>query len=90
VVMARPKLVLLDEPFAGVNPTLTKELLLHIKRLRDEGITVLFVEHDLDLVMGHADHVIVMASGSVLASGPPDLIRKDERVLEAYIGVETS
>jgi ABC-type branched-subunit amino acid transport system ATPase component len=87
VMMARPQLVLLDEPFAGVNPTLTQELLRHIREMRSAGITVLFVEHDLDLVMGHAEHVIVMANGSVLASGTPDIVRKDSRVLEAYIGV---
>jgi branched-chain amino acid transport system ATP-binding protein len=88
VMMARPRMVLLDEPFAGVNPTLTQELLGHIREMRSSGITVLFVEHDLDLVMGHAEHVIVMANGSVLASGTPDIVRKDSRVLEAYIGVQ--
>jgi len=87
VMMARPRMVLLDEPFAGVNPTLTQELIRHIEEMRGEGITVLFVEHDLELVMIHAEQVIVMASGSVLASGAPDLVRKDARVLEAYIGV---
>jgi branched-chain amino acid transport system ATP-binding protein len=88
VMMARPRMVLLDEPFAGVNPTLTQELLRHIAEMRGQGITVLFVEHDLNLVMGHSEHVIVMASGSVLASGSPDLVRNDARVLEAYIGVQ--
>lgn len=90
VLMVQPRMLLLDEPFAGVNPTLKLELLKHIQLIRAEGITVLFVEHDLDLVMGHAEQVIVMANGKVLASGTPDLVRNDPRVLEAYIGVAAS
>jgi branched-chain amino acid transport system ATP-binding protein len=86
VLMASPRMVLLDEPFAGVNPTLTRELLAQIEEMRAEGVTVLFIEHDLDVVMTHAQHVIVMANGRVIATGPPDEVRRDERVLDAYLG----
>jgi branched-chain amino acid transport system ATP-binding protein len=86
VLMAGPRMILLDEPFAGVNPALTQELLAHIEEVRAEGVTVLFIEHDLDVVMTHAQHVIVMANGRVIAAGPPDEVRRDERVLDAYLG----
>ncbi len=71
VLMAEPKLVLLDEPFAGVNPTLKLKLLAHIQEMRADGITVLFIEHDMEVVMGAAEHVIVMANGAVVATGTP-------------------
>jgi branched-chain amino acid transport system ATP-binding protein len=79
-------MILLDEPFAGVNPALTQELLSHIEEVRADGVTVLFIEHDLDVVMTHAEHVIVMANGRVIGTGPPEQIRRDERVLDAYLG----
>ncbi len=86
-LMIEPRLVLLDEPMAGVNPTLGRRLLEHIVELREQrGITFLFVEHDMDIVMRHADRVIVMAQGQVIAHGPPDAIRRDKRVLDAYLG----
>lgn len=87
VLMAEPRMILLDEPFAGINPTLTSSLLEQIEEIRREGVTVLFIEHDLDVVMTHAQHVIVMANGAVIAAGPPDAVRRDERVLDAYLGV---
>lgn len=87
VLMAEPKMVLLDEPFAGINPTLTNSLLAQIEETRRQGVTVLFIEHDLDVVMTHAQHVIVMANGAVIAAGPPDAVRRDERVLDAYLGM---
>ena len=64
---------MLDEPMAGVNPALTQSLLGHVKTLRDEGMTVLFVEHDMDMVRDITDWVIVMAEGQVIAEGPPDV-----------------
>ncbi len=86
-LMARPRLVLLDEPMAGVNATLGGRLLEHIQGLRRaEGLTFLFIEHDMDVVMSHADHVVVMAHGRVIADGTPDVVRRDHRVLDAYLG----
>jgi branched-chain amino acid transport system ATP-binding protein len=86
-MMADPILVLLDEPGAGVNPTLMKRLINSIERLcKERGVTFLLIEHDMDLVMSLCHPVIVMSEGSKLAEGPPDEIRRDPRVLEAYLG----
>jgi neutral amino acid transport system ATP-binding protein len=87
VLMAEPRLVLLDEPMAGVNPALGRQLIEHVLRLRTEtGMTFLFVEHDLDIVMEASDHVIVMNEGRVIASGGPEEVRGDQRVVDAYLG----
>ena len=86
-LMARPKLLLLDEPMAGINPTLGKRLLDHMQRLRkEEGVTFLFIEHDMEVVMNHSDRVVVMADGRVIATGEPHEVRKDKRVIDAYLG----
>ncbi len=85
-LMADPELVMLDEPMAGVNPALKQSLLGHVKSLRDEGRTVLFVEHDMDMVRDISDWVIVMAQGEVIAEGPPDSVMSDQRVIDAYLG----
>ena len=86
-MMADPKMVLLDEPGAGVNPTLMKKLIANIETLRDEkGITFLLIEHDMDLVMSLCDPVIVMSEGRKLAEGTADEIKSNEEVLEAYLG----
>jgi neutral amino acid transport system ATP-binding protein len=86
-LMVRPRLMLLDEPMAGVNPTLGTRLLEHIQRLRQEdGITFLFVEHDMEVVMNHSDRVIVMAEGRVIAAGDPQSVRRDKSVIDAYLG----
>jgi len=85
-LMTDPEMLLLDEPFAGVNPTLTNRLIDHLEALRDQGYTVLLVEHDMEVVMNHCDHVVVLHQGRVLADGTPDEIRNDETVVEAYLG----
>ena len=85
-LMSEPTLVMLDEPMAGVNPALTQSLLDHILDLKDEGMTVLFVEHDMHMVRHIADWVIVMAEGKVVAEGPPDEVMKNQAVIDAYLG----
>ena len=85
-LMADPEMVMLDEPMAGVNPALKQSLLGHVKSLRDEGRTVLFVEHDMDMVRDISDWVIVMAQGKIIAEGPPDSVMNDPRVVDAYLG----
>jgi branched-chain amino acid transport system ATP-binding protein len=84
--MADPRLIMLDEPMAGVNPALTQSLLGHIKSLRDEGRTVLFVEHDMDVVHDISDWVVVMAEGRVIAEGSADSISTNTEVIDAYLG----
>jgi neutral amino acid transport system ATP-binding protein len=85
-LMCDPQLVLLDEPMAGVNPALTQSLLDHILGLKDAGMTVLFVEHDMNMVRHIADWVIVMAEGKVVAEGPPGDVMKNPAVIDAYLG----
>jgi branched-chain amino acid transport system ATP-binding protein len=86
-LMADPTMILLDEPGAGVNPTLMRKLIANIKRLCEEKkITFFLIEHDMDLVMSLCNPVIVMSEGKKLAEGTPEEIKKDERVLEAYLG----
>ncbi|TQK51220.1 amino acid/amide ABC transporter ATP-binding protein 1 (HAAT family) [Streptomyces sp. SLBN-118] len=85
-LMVRPAMILLDEPMAGVNPALTQSLLGHITALRDEGMTVCFVEHDMDVVMGISDWVAVMAGGKLVAEGPPHTIGRNRAVVDAYLG----
>jgi ABC-type branched-subunit amino acid transport system ATPase component len=85
-LMVEPRLILLDEPMAGVAPVLGLQLLDHIRQIRDRGTTVLVIEHDMDVVMSLSDRVIVMDEGRVIAAGAPDAIQRDERVIEAYLG----
>jgi ABC-type branched-subunit amino acid transport system ATPase component len=86
MLMRDPSLILLDEPAAGVNRTLLNDLLDAVRRLRDEGKTVLLVEHDMKVVMGLCETVFVLDHGEKIAEGPPGLIQSDERVIEAYFG----
>jgi branched-chain amino acid transport system ATP-binding protein len=79
-------MIMLDEPMAGVNPALTQSLLGHIQSLRDEGMTVLFVEHDMHMVRHISDWVVVMAEGRVVAEGPADTVMSDQAVIDAYLG----
>ena len=85
-LMVEPRMVMLDEPMAGVNPALTQSLLGHVKDLREQGMTVLFVEHDMDMVRDISDWVVVMAQGRVVAEGPPDTVMADPAVIDAYLG----
>ncbi len=85
-LMSQPELVMLDEPTAGVNPALTQSLLDHILDLKDEGMTVLFVEHDMHMVRHIADWVVVMAEGRIVAEGPPDDVMRNPAVIDAYLG----
>ncbi|EOR71686.1 branched-chain amino acid transport system ATP-binding protein [Thermobifida fusca TM51] len=85
-LMVNPTMIMLDEPMAGVNPALVQSLLEHITALRDEGMTVLFVEHDMDVIMGISDWIVVLSEGKVIAEGRPSDIRADQRVIDAYLG----
>ncbi len=85
-LMVRPTMVMLDEPMAGVNPALTQSLLEHVKGLREDGMTVMFVEHDMDVVHDISDWVIVMGEGRVIAEGTPDQISNNDAVIDAYLG----
>jgi branched-chain amino acid transport system ATP-binding protein len=85
-LMTDPTLVMLDEPMAGVNPALKQSLLDHVRGLKDEGISVVFVEHDMDVVQGISDWVVVMAEGAIIAEGPPESISENKQVIDAYLG----
>lgn len=85
-MLAEPEILLLDEPAAGVNPTLQKKLAEQIQRLNEQGTTFLIIEHDMEFVMSLADPVIVLDRGRVLMEGSPEEVQNDERVIDAYLG----
>jgi branched-chain amino acid transport system ATP-binding protein len=85
-LMMEPTIVMLDEPMAGVNPALTESLLQHVKSLRRDGMTVVFVEHDMDVIRDISDWVVVMAQGKVIAEGRPDALASNKAVVDAYLG----
>ncbi|MCW2928742.1 MAG: transporter related protein [Thermoleophilia bacterium] len=86
-LMTEPRMLLLDEPLAGVNPALGQRLFEHVERLRaEQGMTFLFVEHDIATVMHSSDRVLVMAQGALIADGAPEAVRGDAAVVEAYLG----
>ncbi len=87
-LLTDPDVLLLDEPFAGVNPTLERRLLDQIHALRERGYTFLLVEHDMDLIMEQCEHVIVMHQGRILTQGSPAEVRSNEAVVKAYLGGE--
>ena len=85
-MMADPDLLLLDEPVAGVNPTLANKLREFIRQLNQDGVTFLIIEHDMSFIMRLADPIIVLDQGHVLGEGSPEAVRNDERVIDAYLG----
>jgi neutral amino acid transport system ATP-binding protein len=85
-LMMDPVVVMLDEPMAGVNPALTESLLAHVKSLREDGMTVVFVEHDMDVIRDISDWVVVMAQGRVIAEGLPEALSSNKAVVDAYLG----
>ena len=87
VLMPDPRLILLDEPAGGVNPALLETIIDRIRELNRQGMTFLIVEHNMDLVMNIGNPIVVMAYGSVLAQGSPEVIQNDKKVLEAYLGI---
>jgi len=85
---AEPRLLMMDEPAAGLNMRETEQMAETIQQIRDSGVTVLIVEHDMSLVMSISDEILVLDQGQRLAEGPPSEIRNDRRVLSAYLGEE--
>jgi branched-chain amino acid transport system ATP-binding protein len=85
-MMTDPDLLLLDEPVAGVNPTLAERLKGFVRELNDDGVTMLVIEHDMTFIMDVADTIVVLDQGEVLVEGPPEAVRADDRVIDAYLG----
>ncbi|MFH1104739.1 MAG: ABC transporter ATP-binding protein [Actinomycetota bacterium] len=85
-LMVEPAVVMLDEPTAGVNPALKQSLLIHIKNLRDTGVTVVFIEHDMDVVREISDWVVCMSEGAIIAEGLPGELARNPAVIDAYLG----
>jgi branched-chain amino acid transport system ATP-binding protein len=86
VLMLDPDLVLLDEPVAGVNPSLTDRIMEAITSMRDDGYGFCIVEHEMDVIMEISDRIVAMAEGKKIAEGPPEAVQEDEQVLESYLG----
>ena len=85
-LMLDPKMLMLDEPFAGVNPSLTNEIVAHIESLNEDGLTLLIIEHELETLTALVDRLVVLADGQVLATGTPGEIMENEEVIDAYLG----
>ena len=86
ILMADPKLILLDEPAAGVNPALLEVLIARIREINASGVTFVLIEHNIDMVSRLCSRIIVMAQGALLFEGRPDAVARDPRVIEAYLG----
>jgi neutral amino acid transport system ATP-binding protein len=90
-MMATPRMILLDEPMAGVNPALGAEIVEHVRTIRaEDGVTFLFIEHDMEVVMSLSERIVVMDGGRVIADGTPTEVRADQGVVEAYLGRHAS
>ncbi len=86
VLMLRPRLVLLDEPFAGINPTMAQTVIRLLHELQEDGATIFLVDHAMSIVMELCERILVLDMGEVIADAPPDEVQRDQRVLEAYFG----
>ncbi len=86
MLMLDPRIILMDEPFAGVNPVLAEEINDRLRSLKESGLTMLIIEHNIRSIMGISDVIYVMNEGKVIAQGDPESIRNDEKVFEAYLG----
>ena len=87
-LMGEPRLIILDEPFAGLAPTMVDELAAHLRSLHEQGVTLLLVEHNLELVISLCSHLFVLETGRVIAQGPPDEVCRMPPVIDAYLGTE--
>jgi branched-chain amino acid transport system ATP-binding protein len=83
---AEPSMLLLDEPVSGMNASETQDFVELVRKIRDRGVTILLVEHDMPMVMSVSDRIVVLNYGRIIAEGPPELIRNDPAVIEAYLG----
>jgi branched-chain amino acid transport system ATP-binding protein len=88
--MSDPKMILLDEPAAGVNPTLLEEIIGRIRDIHSQGVTFLIIEHNMELVMRLCSSILVMAEGDILMRGGPEEVRSDPRLIDAFLGGGTS